>query len=220
MTRFVTDWSRDDWPSVLSRNLGASIAAAREAKGMSAVKLSEAAAALGVSVHRVAIPRIEKGEQVVTVPELVALGMALEADWAEWLITATATAGGVGFAAHVGGDGEWGMTDYYDRDGKSMPDDWYDTKKHGQKYRGSESRVARTVLGDIIVSTVWLGLDHQHFAGPPVIFETMTFGEPWNNEMERYSTEEDAMRGHLRVLERLRSGRPPFAYLDGGDDDE
>lgn len=112
------------------------------------------------------------------------------------------------------------MTDYYDRDGKPMPDDWYDRKKHGDKAIrwGTERRVARTVVGDIIVSTVWLGLNHDYLTGVPIIFETMTFGEPWNNEMERYSTEEDAMIGHLMTLTRLRSGRPPFAYLDTVDD--
>ncbi|OFB37957.1 hypothetical protein BA059_16810 [Mycolicibacterium sp. (ex Dasyatis americana)] len=114
------------------------------------------------------------------------------------------------------------MTDCYDRDGKPMPDDWYDTTKHGNKYSStmSNKRVACTVVGDIVVSTVWLGLDHEHYTDVPIIFETMTFGEPWNNKMERYSTEEDAMRGHLRVLERLRAGKPPFAYLDDESGDQ
>lgn len=108
------------------------------------------------------------------------------------------------------------MSDYYDRDGNPLPDDWYDKKKHGRKYNwGTEKRVARTVVGDITVSTVWLGLDHSFMPGEgPVIFETMTFGVPYDNEMARYSTEEDAMRGHLAVLDRLRAGKPPFSYLD------
>lgn len=108
------------------------------------------------------------------------------------------------------------MTDYYDRDGQPMPDDWYDRKKHGDKAVewGTDRRVARTVIGDITVSTVWLGLDHDFRTGVPIIFETMTFGDPWTNEMDRYSTEEQAMRGHLAVLDRLRSGKAPFAYLD------
>lgn len=77
------------------------------------------------------------------------------------------------------------MTDYYDRDGNPMPDDWWDKKKHGDKaiQWGTERRVARTVVGDITVSTVWLGLNHDYTGGSPIIFETMTFGEPWNNEL-------------------------------------
>ncbi len=113
------------------------------------------------------------------------------------------------------------MTDYYDRDGKPLPDDWHNKDKYGTKYKwGTQQRVARNVVGDITISTVWLGLDHDHYTGVPIIFETMTFGEPWNNEMERYSTEEDAMRGHLRILDRLREGKPPFAYLDDESGDQ
>jgi hypothetical protein len=55
---------------------------------MSAVKLAEATGQIGAPLHRVAITRIEAGQQVVTVPELVALGVALEADWMGWLIKA------------------------------------------------------------------------------------------------------------------------------------
>jgi len=86
------DDTEERWPTVLSRHLGALIATARKASGMSAVKLSDATARLGMSVHRVAIPRIERGEQVVTVPELIALGNALDADWAAWLIEAAEVA--------------------------------------------------------------------------------------------------------------------------------
>lgn len=112
------------------------------------------------------------------------------------------------------------MSDYFDRDGNPMPDDWWDKKKHGERTYSrwvTEKRVARTEVGEFVVSTVWLGLDHDYLTGRPVIFETMVFGEPWNNEMARYSTEEEAMIGHLLTLTRLRSGKPPFPYLD---DDE
>ncbi|MGV0634469.1 hypothetical protein ABQE69_09160 [Mycolicibacillus trivialis] len=108
------------------------------------------------------------------------------------------------------------MTAYYDRDGRPIPNDWYDRKKHGDRAIGwgTESRVARTIVGNFTISTVWMGLDHNHTDGPPIIFETMIFGEPWGNELQRYSSEEAAMRGHLAVLDRLKRGRPPFDYLD------
>ena len=112
------------------------------------------------------------------------------------------------------------MTDHYDRDGNPAPDDWYDKEKHGHmgRYWSNPRRVARTVVGDITVSTSWLGLDHDFLTGRPIIFETMTFGEPWNYELTRYSTEEQAMRGHLDTLDRLRAGRPPFSHLDAEGD--
>lgn len=108
------------------------------------------------------------------------------------------------------------MSDYYDRFGKPMPDDWWDKAKHGKKYSSwhTDKRVGNTVVGECTVSTVWLGLDHQYGPGAPLIFETMVFGGKWDNEMARYSTEEQAMRGHLDVLDRLRADKPPFAYLD------
>lgn len=36
-------------------------------------------------------------------------------------------------------------------------------------------RVALTQVGPCTVSTVFLGLDHNYFGGPPLLFETMVF---------------------------------------------
>lgn len=50
------------------------------------------------------------------------------------------------------------------------------------------------------VSTVWLGLDHNYKAsGEPLIFETMVFpkkGDYGDLDCERYSTEDQAKKGH------------------------
>lgn len=56
------------------------------------------------------------------------------------------------------------------------------------------------------VSTVWLGLDHSFFGGPPLIFETMIFeGESFTTRGQwRYSTAEEAMRGHMRAVRWLK----------------
>lgn len=77
------------WPAELAQGLGELICAARKARNMTAVKLAEEVEKIGVPIHRVAITRIEKGEQSVAVPELIALGVALDTDWARWLIKAT-----------------------------------------------------------------------------------------------------------------------------------
>jgi hypothetical protein len=53
------------------------------------------------------------------------------------------------------------------------------------------------------VSTVWMGIDHRFGEGPPLIFETMVTnpsGE-WEDYQERYSTENDAILGHMRTVE-------------------
>lgn len=81
---------RRAWPDEVAARVGESVKSAREERGMSYVRLAEATEKIGAPVHRVAIPRIERGEQGVTLPELIALGVALEADWSKWLDRATA----------------------------------------------------------------------------------------------------------------------------------
>jgi hypothetical protein len=105
--------------------------------------------------------------------------------------------------------------DTYNRDGEPIPNDWWNHPEH-QRSGATEKRVAATQVEDVWVSTVWLqGIDHAFPPGRgPLIFETMVFGGTHNQDLQRYVTEEEAMRGHLAVLDRLRAGKPPFAYLD------
>jgi hypothetical protein len=101
----------------------------------------------------------------------------------------------------------------FDRDGNPLPADWEFGAGAGKvSHWATDQRVGRTVVGDCIVSTVWLfGIDHGYRDGePPIIFETMIFGEPYHNDLRRYATEEQAMRGHLAAVDNLRAGRPPF----------
>lgn len=69
-------------------------------------------------------------------------------------------------------------------------------------------RVARTELPGHVVSTVFLGLDHQFGDGPPLLFETMVFPEDSSGEvdMDRYSTWEEAEKGHRRMVWKWRGG--------------
>ncbi len=73
---------------------------------------------------------------------------------------------------------------------------WFETA-------GAERVVAKTEIGDAMVSTVFLGLDHQWaLNGPPLIYETMVFGGALGGEQERYSTPEEAQSGHAAMVER------------------
>lgn len=57
--------------------------------------------------------------------------------------------------------------------------------------------VARTELpGDVIISTVFLGLDHAFGRGEPRLFETMIFGGPLDETQDRYATRQAAINGH------------------------
>ena len=86
----------------------------------------------------------------------------------------------------------------YDRQGNPMTD----VMEWGKLFEAPEyKRVAETTLSDgKWVSTVWLGLDHRYDGdGPPLIFETMVFpshGKYVELDMDRYSTEEEAITGH------------------------
>lgn len=57
---------------------------------------------------------------------------------------------------------------------------------------------------DVLVSTVFLGLDHGfYFDGlphPPVLWETMIFGGPFDQFQDRYTSRLDALRGHALAL--------------------
>ena len=72
---------------------------------------------------------------------------------------------------------------------------------------GDYKRIAETTVGDLWVSTVWLGLDtnwrdDQH----PLIFETMVWniaGDKITDGPIRYATEEAAMTGHRYVVAQI-----------------
>lgn len=69
---------------------------------------------------------------------------------------------------------------------------------------GENRVVARTAVGTVTVSTVFLGVDHQFSPdGPPLIFETLVFGGPHDGTMDRYSTWDEAERGHVAMLARI-----------------
>ena len=97
---------------------------------------------------------------------------------------------------------------YYDRQGNPI------TAEQWGKLIGEGNRVARgevTFRGvRVEVSTVWLGLNHQFGDGPPQIFETMIFGKvPFDQDLVRYSTEQQALDGHRRTMDALADGRLP-----------
>jgi hypothetical protein len=71
-------------------------------------------------------------------------------------------------------------------------------------------RVGRDIVEGILVSTVFLCIDHG-FGGEPKWFETMLFkGEDLNESLDeyqwRYATWEEARKGHEAVVELVRVG--------------
>jgi hypothetical protein len=109
----------------------------------------------------------------------------------------------------------WPNPRYLDKQGKPITlAQWVvlsESWRCGHDYR----RVGWTEVGDRIVSTVWLGLDHG-FGGPPMYFESAIFG-PELREVgklrgrreidvrDRYPSLRAALRGHAALVEELRS---------------
>ncbi len=101
---------------------------------------------------------------------------------------------------------------FFDKDGTPLTTlEWaglYSSKdEDGKDYK----RVAEDAVRDYWISTVWLGMNYSTFGlGPPIIFETMVFPErndPFGieNEMLRYSTEQEAKDGHKLMVAELES---------------
>jgi hypothetical protein len=82
-----------------------------------------------------------------------------------------------------------------------------DLLQWGQWLETADRVVGKDEIGDATVSTVFLGLDHSFGFGPPMLFETMIFGGPHDQEMERYSTWEEAEAGHQRWVQKLSNNR-------------
>jgi len=72
----------------------------------------------------------------------------------------------------------------------------------------ADREVARDDIGDVRISTVFLGLDHSFGEGPPLLFETMVFGGPQDQKMDRYSTWEEAEEGHKKMLKKQKEKTP------------
>jgi hypothetical protein len=115
------------------------------------------------------------------------------------------------------------MSDWYILDGKTPvhePD--FLKAAQWQEANQDKRRVARTTVGTMDVSTVFLGIDHRLGDGPPLLFETMIFSMPGpsitdvgNGKVEvftgspeyqeRCSTWEEAEAMHERAIAHARS---------------
>lgn len=86
-----------------------------------------------------------------------------------------------------------------DDDGEPMPvDDWQVWAAFFEQ--SARRSVATTRVGSYLVSTVFLGIDHNFRGdGPPVLWETMVFHDGHGSrdlDCRRYSSRQDALDGH------------------------
>ena len=91
---------------------------------------------------------------------------------------------------------------FYDQDGNPI-----DLRTFAELAESHQRVVAYSLVGDVEVLTVWLGVNHNFIGiGPPIIFETKIFGGEHHLRMARYATKEGARAGHDLVVKALRDG--------------
>src|SRR5262245_56982096 len=97
------------------------------------------------------------------------------------------------------------MSDTYILDGK-MPKP-VDLMTWAKWFETTDRHVAKTNVGNMRFSTVFLGIDHSFGGGQPLLFETMIFGMPAQQDeyQERCSTWEEAEAMHERAVAHARS---------------
>lgn len=97
----------------------------------------------------------------------------------------------------------------YVLDAKGEPLRCDDIYEWGKSYESRHRIVKQEKVGDALVSTVFLGLDHNyHPDGPPILWETMVFRDGSGDEMDRCSGGiEQAEAMHQRMVQQLQRER-------------
>lgn len=99
------------------------------------------------------------------------------------------------------------MSKYYILDGQKVvgTNDLY---KWANWFESSDRQVDRTRIDDKMVSTVFLGIDHNFWIGGRLlIFETMVFGDSGEDiYMDRHSLWADAVAGHAKAVSWVKGG--------------
>lgn len=85
---------------------------------------------------------------------------------------------------------------------------WYEQAAERPFLEGGR-RVALDEFDGVTVSTVFLALDHNHFGGEPVLFETMVFGGPHNETQWRYHSHPEALQGHAQAVAMAQAAPSP-----------
>jgi hypothetical protein len=96
------------------------------------------------------------------------------------------------------------MSKYYILEGRKAVQ--ADLMTWAKAFESQDRKVAKTAIGDYLVSTVFVGINHQYGEGPPLFFETMVFGEGLFSEQQtRCTTWEEAEAMHEAMCALVRS---------------
>lgn len=95
------------------------------------------------------------------------------------------------------------MIGYYTLSDDGEPVLCDDIRRWGSWFRQHDRSIGRDEVDGVRISTVFLGIDHQFGDGPPILWETMVFGGPLDQEQDRYATRAAATRGHATMVARV-----------------
>ena len=90
----------------------------------------------------------------------------------------------------------WYTLDENNKPIKATTNEYVDWEENNPERR----LVKQDRIGDIFVSTVFLGLDHSWRGNTPILWETMIFGGDHDQYQERHTSYEDALEGHQTAL--------------------
>lgn len=104
------------------------------------------------------------------------------------------------------------MSTFYKRDGTKYPKGNKGLFQWGRDLEDFNKKVVKQeTINGYWISTVWLGMDHSFLPDEKIlIFETMVFDRRDNKksfdelDMDRYSTEEEALKGHKRIVKKYK----------------
>lgn len=80
-----------------------------------------------------------------------------------------------------------------------------DVIKWAEWFEKADRHVAKEIVGEATISTVFLGIDHRWNGPKPVLFETIVFGGPLDQEQVHYCTWDEAEAGHKKMVERVHA---------------
>jgi len=76
----------------------------------------------------------------------------------------------------------------------------------GKMFEDFKSRIiAQDNFREILISTVFLGINHGFDEEKPLLFETMIFGGKNDGYTDRYNTYSEAEEGHKKAVELVRN---------------
>lgn len=98
------------------------------------------------------------------------------------------------------------MSDKYILDASGNPQRCDDAIQWAMSFEQTDRQVADDIIGNVRVSTVFLGLDHRFSGdGDPILWETMIFGGKQDGYQDRYTSKESAIEGHQKALNLVQT---------------